>query len=204
MPPIIHPPVFPRPCHLLKLLCLLEKVKSRMGSTDSKMSMVDSHLRQLLWVCCPGHAWVKRNDRADRLAGKATLTSTLLLGSSEVLRSLRHCQRAQGQVRHSIDRLEERGVERDDLASKDERGDRQSDEHWNRFKGKVLGNCWETGWNVYGLFRTHRYYLELNGIKTLSSSPSFHDNVYHSVCGQMIIISRSPYAYNNYMSVRRQ
>ena len=64
---------------------------------------------------------MKRNDRADRLAGKATLTSGLLLGSSEVLRSLSHYQRARGQVHHSIDRLEERGVERDDLDSKDER-----------------------------------------------------------------------------------
>ena len=47
---------------------------------------------------------MKGNDRADRLAGKATLTSVLLLGRSEVLRSLRHYLRAQSQ--------EERGVER--------------------------------------------------------------------------------------------
>ena len=56
--------------------------------------------------------WVKRNDRADRLAGKATLTSTLLLGRSEVLRSLRHYPRSQNQRHHTTDRLEERGVER--------------------------------------------------------------------------------------------
>ena len=52
--------------------------------------MVDIHLRKLLWVYCPGHAGVKGNDGADRLAGKATLTSGVLLGISEVLRSLRH------------------------------------------------------------------------------------------------------------------
>ena len=56
-------------------------------------SMVDSHLRKLLWVYCPGHARVKGNDRADRLVGKATLTRGLLLGRSEVLRSLRHYRR---------------------------------------------------------------------------------------------------------------
>ena len=56
------------------------------------------------------NAGVKGNDRADRLAGKATLTSGLLLGSSEVLRSLRHYLRAQSQRHHTIDRLEERGV----------------------------------------------------------------------------------------------
>ena len=60
----------------------------------------------------PGHAGVKGNDRADRLAGKATLTSDLLLGRSEVLRSLSHYLRAQIQGHHTIDRLEERGVER--------------------------------------------------------------------------------------------
>ena len=43
---------------------------------------------------------------------KQTLTSGLLLGRSEVLRSLRHYPRAQSQGHHSIDRLEERGVER--------------------------------------------------------------------------------------------
>ena len=54
------------------------------------MSIVDIHHRKLLWVYCPGYAGVKGNDRTDRLAGKATLTSGLLLGRSEVLRSLRH------------------------------------------------------------------------------------------------------------------
>ena len=41
--------------------------------------------------CTALHAGVKGNDRADRLAGKAILTSGLLLGRSEVLTSLRHC-----------------------------------------------------------------------------------------------------------------
>ena len=83
-----------------------------MGSSDWNVAMVDTHLRKLLWVYCPGHAGVKGNNRADRLAAKVTLTSGLLLGRSEVLRSLRHYQRAQIQRQHTIDRLEERGVER--------------------------------------------------------------------------------------------
>ena len=60
---------------------------------------------------CPGNAGVKGNDRASRLAGKATLTISLLLGRSEVLRSLRHYLLAQSQGHHTIDRLEEIGVE---------------------------------------------------------------------------------------------
>ena len=43
-----------------------------------------------------------------------------------------------------------------------EEGHRQSDEHWNRFKGnwrrrKKL----EMGWSAYGFFRAHRYRSEL-------------------------------------------
>ena len=41
-----------------------------------------------------------------------TLTSGLLLGSSEVLRSLRHYLRPQSQGRQTFDRLEERGAEK--------------------------------------------------------------------------------------------
>ena len=67
---------------------------------------------QCIWVYCPGYAGVKGNDRADRLADKATLTNGLLLGRSEVLRSLRHYLRAQSQEHHTVDRLEEKGVER--------------------------------------------------------------------------------------------
>ena len=65
--------------------------------------MVDIHLRKLLWVYCPGQAGVKGNDRADRLEGKATLTSGLLLGGSELLRSLRHCHSDTKPKTHTID-----------------------------------------------------------------------------------------------------
>ena len=74
--------------------------------------MADIHLRKLLWVYCPGHAGVKGNDREDRLADKATLTTGFLLGRSEVLRSLRHYLRVQSEGHHTIDSLEERGIER--------------------------------------------------------------------------------------------
>ena len=83
-----------------------------MGSPDWNVSMVDIHLRNVLWVYCLGHAGVKGNDRADRLAGKETLANGLLLGRSEELRSFRHYLRAQSQGHHTTDRLEERGVER--------------------------------------------------------------------------------------------
>ena len=76
-----------------------------MESPDLNVSVVDIHLQKLLWVYCPGHAGV-------RLVGKATITNSLLLRRSEVLRSLRHYLRVQNQGHHTFDRLEERGVER--------------------------------------------------------------------------------------------
>ena len=55
-------------------------------------------------------AVVNGNYRVDKLAGKATLTSGLLLGRSEVLRSLIHYLLAQSQGHLTVDRMEERGV----------------------------------------------------------------------------------------------
>jgi len=40
---------------------------------DWHVSMFDFHLRKRLWLYCPGHAGVKENEVADRLAEKATI-----------------------------------------------------------------------------------------------------------------------------------
>ena len=93
-------------------ISLLQKVKSGMGSPDWKVLINDIHLRKFLWFDCPGHAGIKGYDWADRRADNATLTSGLLLRRSAVLRSLRHYLQEQSQGHHTIDRLEERGVER--------------------------------------------------------------------------------------------
>ena len=65
-------------------MSLLQKVKSGMGSPDWHASMFDIHLRKILWVYYPGHAGVKGNDKADRLAGKASTTGGLRLGRSKM------------------------------------------------------------------------------------------------------------------------
>ena len=82
-----------------------------MGSPDWCASMVDIHLQKLLWVYSPGHAGVKGDDRADRLAGKVTIISGLRLGRSEVLRSFRQYLRAQSQGNHPVHLPEERCAE---------------------------------------------------------------------------------------------
>ena len=83
-----------------------------MGSPDRHVTMFHVHSRRLLQMYSPGHVWVRGNDRADGPAGKVAITSSLRLGRSEVLRSLKHYKRAESQGHHTIDRLKERGVER--------------------------------------------------------------------------------------------
>ena len=75
------------------------------AAAGGDVSVVDIYRRKTPVGECPGHAGVKGNGRAGRLACKATLTSGSLLGRSELLRSLRHCLRAQSQGHHTIDRL---------------------------------------------------------------------------------------------------
>ena len=113
---------------------------------------------------CPGHAGVTGKDRADTLAGKATFTSSLMLlgRRSEVLRSMRHYLQAQSQEHHTIDHLQERGVERESARrSSDRERTRKGgqivnlwEKHWNSFKGNV-GDT-QTGWSAYGLFFLER------------------------------------------------
>ena len=64
---------------------LLQKVESGMGCPDWHTAMHSLRLQRLLWICCPGHAGVSGNERADRLASTADITSGLRLGRAEVL-----------------------------------------------------------------------------------------------------------------------
>ena len=121
----------------------------------------------------PGHAGVKGNDRADTLAGKATLTSGLLLGRSEVLRSLRHYLRSQSQGHHTIDRLEERGVERGSARRSSLKGRQRaivSQTSIGTVSKATLGKLLRDGveriralsLSLSLSLRAHRYHLELN------------------------------------------
>ena len=91
---------------------LLQKVESGMGCPDWHTAMHSLRLQRLLWIYCPGHAGVSGNERADRLASTADITSGLQLGRTEVLRGLRNFVNMDRPEHHSIDRLQERGVEK--------------------------------------------------------------------------------------------
>ena len=62
---------------------LLQKVESGMGCPDWHTAMHSLLLQRLLWSYCPGHAGVSGNERADRLASTAEITSGLQLGRAE-------------------------------------------------------------------------------------------------------------------------
>ena len=91
---------------------ILQKVESGMGCPDWHTAMHSLRLQRLLWIYCPGHAWVIGNERADRLTSTADITSGLQLGRAEVLRGLRNFLNTDKPEHHSIDRLKERGVEK--------------------------------------------------------------------------------------------
>ena len=91
---------------------LLREVESGMGCLDWHTAMHSLRLQRLLWIYCPGHAVVSGNERADRLASTADITSGLQLGRAEMLRGLRNFLNTDKPEHHSIDRLKERGVEK--------------------------------------------------------------------------------------------
>ena len=66
----------------------------------------------LLWIYCPWHAGISGNERANRLASTADITSGLQLGRAEVLRGLRNFLNMVRPEHHSTDCLTERGVEK--------------------------------------------------------------------------------------------
>ena len=91
---------------------LLKKVETGMGCPDWHTAMHCFWLQRLLWIYCPGHAGVSGNERADRLASTADITSGLQLGRAKVLRGLRNFFNADKAENHSTDRPKERGVEK--------------------------------------------------------------------------------------------
>ena len=83
-----------------------------MGCPDWHTAMHSFRLQRLPWIYCPGHAGVSGNERADRLASTADITSGLQLGRAEVLRGLGNFLNTDKPEHYSIDRLKERGVEK--------------------------------------------------------------------------------------------
>ena len=91
---------------------LLQEVGFGMGCPDWHTALHSLRLERLLWIYCTGHAGVSGNERTDRLASTADITSGLQLGRAEVLRGLRNFLNMDRPEHHNIDRLKE-GVEKE-------------------------------------------------------------------------------------------
>ena len=118
---------------------LLQKVESGMGCPDWHTAMHSLRLQRLLWMYCPGHTGVSGNERADRLASTADITSGLQLGRAEVLRGLRLFLNMDKPEHHNMDRLkEECKKEAVDIPPSEVRNGLvcvQPDKLWHYFKG---------------------------------------------------------------------
>ena len=86
--------------------CMVSR-KPRLECVDGRHPPTKTPVGVLPWTC---RSEGKRPSR--QTGGQSSSNNGLLLGRSEVLRSLRHYLRAQSQGHHTVDRLEERGVER--------------------------------------------------------------------------------------------
>ena len=128
----------------------------------------------VMGVPVPWLARVKENDRADRLAGKATITSGLclvMMWSVEKLEALPAGTRPKTITPSTAWRRqawEEEAL--DDIPWKDERGLSSIRQTLELFQKQRWGNFCGTGWSSYGFccccccccFRADRYHLELN------------------------------------------
>ena len=85
-----------------------------MGCLDWHTAMHSVWLQMLLWIYCPGHAWVRGNEQADRVASTADITSAeqAWQGRDTWRLALRNFLNMDRPEHHSIDYLKEREVER--------------------------------------------------------------------------------------------
>ena len=115
---ITHVIAFQRDAHITHAIILtdsmnqLQKEESGIGCPDWHTAMQCLLLQRLLWTHCLVHARVCGNDRADRLASTADITSGLQLGRAEVLRDLRNFWNMDSPEHYSTERPKEKGVEK--------------------------------------------------------------------------------------------
>ena len=74
---------------LTDLMNAMDKILSGSLYADWFRTVQDSQIRRLQWIFCPGHAGVKGNERADRLAGSATIDEGLTLDPPTVIALVR-------------------------------------------------------------------------------------------------------------------
>ena len=99
---------------------MLQKVQQNLLKPEWVVSIGKSNLKHLKWFFTPGHAGVKGNERADRLAGSAKLGEGIQMGEREVVSAL--CNRRLDDMEESetTNRLKGLNIKRG-VAAKDDR-----------------------------------------------------------------------------------
>ena len=119
---------------------------------------------KLLWVYCPRHAGMKGNDRAET-SGQSDPHNWL---ASRKIWSVEELERPSAGTKprashHRSPGGERRGKKkRWTIFLERTRGPSSVRRTLEPFQRQRLEDFWETGWSACGLFRAHRYYLELN------------------------------------------
>ena len=102
----------------------LAKIQKAELHTDWIRSIERSRLQKLTWLFCPGHAGVRGNERADRLAGSATIGETLTLDRATVLSlAKQHIEDGRTQEpSHTLQTIQTKGIARGAGRKSDLRG----------------------------------------------------------------------------------
>ncbi|RUS69373.1 hypothetical protein EGW08_022863, partial [Elysia chlorotica] len=92
----------------------LKKIECGFMRMEWMTAIRPTAISSITWIFCPGHAGVKGNERADKLAGNATVNGTLRLDKQEVLKALsehlRNAEDTAAEDQQAIKRMIELGV----------------------------------------------------------------------------------------------
>jgi len=93
--------------------CLLKKLEAGYIKPEWVRCIENSRLVRLTWIFTPGHAGVRGNERADMLAGDATIRDDLCWSEADVLENLKvHSVDDAISDSLSIQRMIENGIKR--------------------------------------------------------------------------------------------
>ena len=91
---------------------MLSKVEKGMFREEWLASLQKSQIVRIVWIFCPGHAGVRGNEQADRLAGRAPLGGSLPMDKGEVVARLwDQVEKAEEQIENPhVERMRLRGI----------------------------------------------------------------------------------------------
>ena len=94
----------------------LRKIQSNMLRSEWIEAINKSRLRSIVWIFCPGHAGVRGNEAADKLAGEATVGDDIKPDRADLIdrvaRQLGDQELEEAEAHYAIARMQEMGLAR--------------------------------------------------------------------------------------------